>query len=83
MKAFYTDLRSNKRYFYKNTGGGRDAYLERARALLAKAEAALPGTFGLLPKARVEVKRMEPFLESGQTIAFYNSPRRTVRAPAT
>lgn len=74
LKAFYTDLRSNKRYFYKNTDGGRDAYLERARALLAKAEAALPGTFGLLPKARVEVKRMEPFLESGQTIAFYNSP---------
>jgi uncharacterized protein (DUF885 family) len=74
LKAFYADLRTNKRYLYPNTDEGRADYLARARELLQKANAALPATFGALPKAPVDVKRMEPFLESGQTIAFYNQP---------
>ncbi|NOT41070.1 MAG: DUF885 domain-containing protein [Alphaproteobacteria bacterium] len=72
LKAFYTDLRTNPRYLYPNTDEGRNGYLTRARELQAEANAALPKAFGTLPKAAVEVKRMEPFLESGQTIAFYN-----------
>jgi uncharacterized protein (DUF885 family) len=74
LKAFYTDLRTNKRYLYPNTDQGRADYLARARELLQKANAALPAAFGALPKAPIDVKRMEPFLESGQTIAFYNQP---------
>jgi uncharacterized protein (DUF885 family) len=74
LKAFYADLRTNKRYLYPETGKGRTDYLDRARELLRKANAALPATFGALPKAPIDVKRMEPFLETGQTIAFYNQP---------
>jgi uncharacterized protein (DUF885 family) len=72
LTEFYRDLRSNPKYLYPSTQEGRAAYLERALHLQKKAEAALPAAFGTLPKANVEVRRMEPFLESGQTIAFYN-----------
>jgi uncharacterized protein (DUF885 family) len=74
LKAFYADLRTNPRYLYPNTDKGRADYLARALDLQKQARAALPETFGALPKAEVDVKRMEPFLESGQTIAFYNQP---------
>jgi uncharacterized protein (DUF885 family) len=74
LKAFYADLRTNPRYLYPNTDQGRSDYLARALELQRKAYAALPQAFGTLPKAQVEVKRMEPFLESGQTIAFYTQP---------
>lgn len=72
LKAFYQDLRTNPRYLYPNDDEGRAAYLARGLELQRKAYAALPAAFGTLPKAQVEVKRMEPFMESGQTIAFYN-----------
>ena len=74
LRAFYADLRTNPRYLYPNTDEGRSAYLARALELQREANAALPSAFGRVPKAPVEVKRMEPFLESGQTIAFYNQP---------
>lgn len=74
LKDFYTDLRTNRKYLYPSTDAGRAAYMKRAKELQDKAAAALPKVFGTLPKAGVDVKRMEPFLESGQTIAFYNSP---------
>lgn len=72
LKAFYTDLRTNKKYLYPSTAQGRTDYLARALDLEHQASAALPSAFGTLPKAGIDVKRMEPFLESGQTIAFYN-----------
>src|SRR5262249_11490341 len=72
LKALYTDLRTNKRYLYPNTDKGRADYLARALELLHESRDALPQVFGTLPKADISVKRMEPFLESGQTIAFYN-----------
>jgi uncharacterized protein (DUF885 family) len=74
LKSFYADLRTNRRYLYPNDDKGRADYLARALDLQKKANAALPSAFGTLPKAPVEVKRMEAFLESGQTIAFYNQP---------
>lgn len=72
LKQFYQDLRTNPKYLYPSTQKGRTAYLERALHLQKKAQDALPKVFGTLPKAPVEVRRMEPFLEGGQTIAFYN-----------
>lgn len=74
LKAFYADLRTNKKYLYPETDEGRRAYLARALELQHEARAALPAVFGTLPKAPIDVKRMEPFLETGQTIAFYNQP---------
>jgi uncharacterized protein (DUF885 family) len=72
QRAFYEDLRSNPKYFYANTDEGREAYRRRVEDLMAEARAALPQSFGVLPKADVGVKRMDPFLEVGRTIAFYD-----------
>jgi uncharacterized protein (DUF885 family) len=72
LKDFYADLRTNQKYLYPTTEQGRADYLARALELELKARANLPKVFGTLPKAGISVKRMEPFLESGQTIAFYN-----------
>ncbi|MEQ1752952.1 MAG: DUF885 domain-containing protein [Micropepsaceae bacterium] len=72
LKEFYADLRTNRKYTYPTTPEGRTEYLARALQLEHKATDALPKVFGTLPKAGIDVKRMEPFLESGQTIAFYN-----------
>jgi uncharacterized protein (DUF885 family) len=74
LKDFYNDLRTNRKYLYPNTDAGRAAYMKRAKELQDKAASKLANTFGTLPKAGVDVKRMEPYLESGQTIAFYNPP---------
>lgn len=74
LEDFYSDLRTNKKYLYPSTDAGRNEYLKRAKELQDQAAAVLPKVFGTLPKAGIDVKRMEPFLEGGQTIAFYNSP---------
>jgi uncharacterized protein (DUF885 family) len=71
LRAFYDDLRRDPKYFYANTDVGREAYRQRVEELLSRARAALPQAFGVLPKADVGVKRMDPFLEVGRTIAFY------------
>ena len=73
LQAFYANLRTNEVYLYPSTDQGRADYLARALELEKSAFEALPSTFATLPKAGIDVKRMEPFLESGQTIAFYNS----------
>lgn len=71
LRAFYEDLRTNPRYLYPSTDEGRRAYLADALAAMRKANAALPLAFNALPKAAIDVKRMESFIEGGQTIAFY------------
>jgi uncharacterized protein (DUF885 family) len=72
LRVFYDELRSDPKYFYPNTDEGREAYRQRVEDLLAGARAALPQSFGVLPKADIGVKRMDPFVEVGQTIAFYD-----------
>jgi uncharacterized protein (DUF885 family) len=72
LKKFYADLRSNPEHFFANTDEGRQAYATRSAQLLASASAALPSVFGVLPKAHVDVKRIEPYREKGLTIAFYD-----------
>jgi uncharacterized protein (DUF885 family) len=48
--------------------------VERARQLIAKAEAAAPNWFGRLPRARCEVRAVEPYQEAEAPPAFYFPP---------
>lgn len=82
LKAFYADLRTNKAYYYENNDAGRRAYMERSAELLAGAKAALRVAFGILPKADIGVKRIEPYREKGQTIAFYDASTADGSRPA-
>ena len=66
LPAFFAELRDNKdnpRYYYPNTDEGREAYIKDATAAIDKIKAVLPKYFGILPKADLVVKRVEPFRE--------------------
>jgi uncharacterized protein (DUF885 family) len=51
-----------------------DELLERARGQIERALAASPRYFGLLPRASVEVRPVEPFKEADSPAAYYYPP---------
>ena len=63
LKEFFEFIRTDSRFYYPNTDEGREAYLTDTRAFLAEIEQKLPEYFGTLPKAKLEVKRVESFRE--------------------
>lgn len=65
-----------------NLPSGRDELLETARALLARAQSALPRAFGRLPHAGIEVRAVEPFRERDAPAAFYFQPSEDAARPA-
>ena len=60
-------LRTDKELYFKT----RDEVQEKAETALARARAAMPEWFGILPKADCVVTRMEPYEEKHSTIAYY------------
>ena len=74
LPAFFAELRDNKdnpRYYYPNTDEGRQAYIKDATAAIDKIKAVLPKYFGILPKADLVVKRVEPFREQPGAAQHY------------
>ena len=61
--AFIRDDKSNRKYYFPNTDEGRQGYIDEATAAIDNIKAVLPEYFGLLPKADLEVKRVESFRE--------------------
>ncbi|MEX2125702.1 MAG: DUF885 domain-containing protein [Woeseia sp.] len=71
LQEFFTFLREDPQFFFPNTDEGREGYLEAAREHLAFIETRLPDYFGLLPKADLDVKRVEPFREQPGAAQHY------------
>jgi uncharacterized protein (DUF885 family) len=71
LQEFFTFLREDPQFFFPNTDQGREGYLEAARGHLAFIETRLPEYFGILPKADLEVKRVEPFREQPGAAQHY------------
>ncbi|HEX6323152.1 MAG TPA: DUF885 domain-containing protein [Vicinamibacterales bacterium] len=74
LAAFFSELRDSKdnpRYYYPNTDEGRQAYITDATAAIDKIKAVLPRFFGILPKADLVVKRVEPFREQPGAAQHY------------
>jgi uncharacterized protein (DUF885 family) len=71
LKEFFTFMREDPQFFFPNTDEGREAYLEGARQHLAFINARLPEYFGILPKAKLEVKRVEAFREQPGAAQHY------------
>jgi uncharacterized protein (DUF885 family) len=71
LKAFFADLRDNPKFLLANTDAGREEYLNLARGYITAAEARLPEYFGILPKGKVEVRRVEAFREEDGGAAHY------------
>jgi uncharacterized protein (DUF885 family) len=74
LPAFFAELRDNKdnpRYYYPDTDEGRQAYIRDATAAIDKIKAVLPKYFGILPKADLVVRRVEPFREQPGAAQHY------------
>ena len=74
LKAFFDFLRENKddaRLYFPNTDEGRQGYIDDATAAINSIEKQLPDYFGLLPKAGLVVKRVEPFREQDGAAQHY------------
>ncbi|MFN7176767.1 MAG: DUF885 domain-containing protein [Thermaurantiacus sp.] len=67
-------VRTSDEFYLPNTEEGREEYLRRARASIAAMEKRLPEAFRTLPRAPMEVRRVEPFRERTAGKAFYQSP---------
>lgn len=63
LQEFFTFIRNDDQFYYPNTDEGREGYLVETRGFLEDVEKRLPEYFGILPKAKLEVKRVEPFRE--------------------
>ncbi|GGE09578.1 hypothetical protein GCM10011529_14870 [Polymorphobacter glacialis] len=74
LEAFFDAVRTNPEFKFPNTAAGREEYLTRARAVIAKMMAAAPTMFRTLPKAKLEVRAVEPWREGTASVAFYNRP---------
>ena len=74
LKAFFKFVDTDPRFKYPNTDAGRQAYLDDATKAIGTIKQQLPNYFGLLPKADLVVKRVEPFREvDGAAQHYYPS----------
>lgn len=71
LQDFFKFVREDERFYYPNNDEGRQAYIDAAQAHLDFIEERLPDFFGLLPKADLVVKRVEPFREQPGAAQHY------------
>ncbi|MEM9233003.1 MAG: DUF885 domain-containing protein [Pseudomonadota bacterium] len=72
LQEFFKFVRDDEQFYYPNTDEGREAYLQAARDHLGALNERLPEFFGLLPKADLEVRRVEAFREQDGAAQHYN-----------
>ncbi|MDW5288694.1 DUF885 domain-containing protein [Formosa sp. PL04] len=66
LNAFFKFVDSDPQFYFPNTDEGRQAYLDDI-------EMKLPDYFGVLPKAKLEVKRVEAFREQDGAPQHYSA----------
>ena len=73
LQAFFEHVKTAEWNYYPDTDEGRQAYIDDATAAIDNIERVLPSYFGLLPKAPLEVRRVEPFREQAGAAQHYRS----------
>ncbi|MEK7265741.1 MAG: DUF885 domain-containing protein [Pseudomonadota bacterium] len=71
LQDFFKFMREDDRFFFPNGDEGANAYIAEASAKLDFIKSRLPDYFGLLPKADLVVKRVEPFREQPGAAQHY------------
>ena len=71
LQAFFAHVASNPALQYPNTDEGRAAYMADTNAAIDNIRKLLPDYFGLLPKAPLEVRRVEAFREQPGAAQHY------------
>jgi uncharacterized protein (DUF885 family) len=73
LQAFFAHVRTGDFNYFPQGDEGAQAYIDAAAAAIDTIEAHLPAYFGLLPKAGLEVRRVEPFREQDGGAQHYRS----------
>jgi uncharacterized protein (DUF885 family) len=74
LQAFFKHLRTDPSNFFPDTDAGRQAYLDQSKAYIDSIYADVGKYFNVLPKAPLEVRRVEEWRQDTAPIAFYNQP---------
>ncbi len=72
LAGFFEYVRTNPENYFENTDAGREEYIREATALIEGIYDIADEYFNVLPKAPLEVRRVEPWRENGSSTAFYN-----------
>ena len=73
LAEFFVFMRTDKRFYLPNNDAGAAEYIRLADGYLKGMEAKLPEYFGILPKAKLEVRRVEAFREQPGGAQHYMS----------
>jgi len=73
LQAFFVFVRDSSQFYFPDTDDGRQAYIDAAEEKLGFINERLPDYFGLLPKAELIVKRVEPYREQDGAAQHYMS----------
>ncbi len=74
LPGFFSFLRSDARFRYPQTSGGKAAYLARTREVIAAMDARLLEAFSRRPAGDLVVQAVPAFREQSATSAFYQGP---------
>ena len=80
---FFHFVRTDKQFSYPNTPEGKQAYKDKAIAIIDSMNSKLDILFKTKPKASIVVKAVEPFREQSAGGAFYESPSEDGSRPGT
>ncbi|MCZ6673619.1 MAG: DUF885 domain-containing protein [Verrucomicrobia bacterium] len=83
LQDFFEFMRTDEQFYYPNTDEGREAYLERAVAVIDDMRDRLDTLFITKPEADIIVKRVEAFREKSAGTAFYQRPAPDGTRPGT
>lgn len=72
LQEFFGFVNSDDQFFFPNTDEGRQGYLDESTAYLDALTEKLPEYFGILPKADLEVRRVEAFREQDGAPQHYS-----------
>lgn len=73
LKAFFKFIREDDRFYFSDDDAGADQYIAAAKAHIEALKEKLPQYFGILPKADLEVRRVESFRERDGAAQHYRS----------
>jgi uncharacterized protein (DUF885 family) len=74
LQDFFEHLRTDDRFYYPDSPEGRQRYLDESTRYIEQVMEVAPRFFNRLPRARLEVRAVEPFREETASGAFYNQP---------
>ncbi len=72
LQAFFKHVQGDPAQRFPNTDAGRQAYIDEAKAKIDNIRQHLPEYFGLMPKAALEVRRVEAFREQDGAAQHYH-----------